>query len=66
VAALPNMRVQRTRVLLAAVARRSPLTRGPLGGPGSLDVITSKRYVSCLWTSQNELPSTLMPKCTKR
>jgi hypothetical protein len=28
----PNMRVQRTRVLLPAVARRSPLTRGPLGG----------------------------------
>jgi hypothetical protein len=28
---LPNMRVQRTRVLLPAVARRSPLTRGPLG-----------------------------------
>jgi hypothetical protein len=27
----PNMRVQRTRVLLPAVARRSPLTRGPLG-----------------------------------
>jgi hypothetical protein len=28
----PNMRVQRTRVLLPAVARRSPLTRRPLGG----------------------------------
>jgi uncharacterized protein (TIGR02246 family) len=28
----PNMRVQRTRVLLPAVARRSPLTRHPLGG----------------------------------
>jgi hypothetical protein len=28
---LPNMRVQRTRVLLPAVARRSPLTRRPLG-----------------------------------
>jgi len=27
----PNMRVQRTRGLLPAVARRSPLTRGPLG-----------------------------------
>jgi hypothetical protein len=27
------MRVQRTRLLLPAVARRSPLTRGPLGGP---------------------------------
>jgi hypothetical protein len=30
----PNMRVQRTRVLLPAVARRSPLTRRPLGGTG--------------------------------
>jgi hypothetical protein len=28
---LANMRVQRTRVLLPAVARRSPLTRRPLG-----------------------------------
>ena len=27
----PNMRVQRTRVLLPVVARRSPLTRRPLG-----------------------------------
>jgi hypothetical protein len=32
----PNMRVQRTRVLLPAVARRSPLTRGPLGGRRAL------------------------------
>jgi hypothetical protein len=30
----PNMRVQRTRVLLPAVARRSPLTRRPLDGVG--------------------------------
>jgi hypothetical protein len=28
----PNMRVQRTRLLRPAVARRSPLTRGSLGG----------------------------------
>jgi hypothetical protein len=28
---LPNKRVQLTRVLLPAVARRSPLTRKPLG-----------------------------------
>src|SRR5262249_11541071 len=36
VKALPNMRVQRTRVLLPAVARRSPLTRHPLGGRSRL------------------------------
>ena len=35
---LPNMRVQRTRVSLPAVARRSPLTRRSLGGPVVRDV----------------------------
>jgi hypothetical protein len=33
------MRVQRTRVLLPAVARRSPLTRRPLDGGGKADSV---------------------------
>jgi len=42
----PNTRVQRTRVLLPAVARRSPLTRSPLGSR-SVIVAALTAIVAC-------------------
>jgi hypothetical protein len=42
--ALSNKRVQRTRVLLPAVARRSPLTRHPLGSLGPVSGLGSGTF----------------------
>src|SRR5215471_6243867 len=50
------MRVQRTRVLLPAVARRSPLTRRPLGSPRNRGQDPMPILPLILWGKHNPLP----------